>query len=160
MHPQQLRELLKIWFNERLRIDAWTPNLPKAVLNASRPPSVGVADTASELDVGADPDITNPTAVCAITYQFIYRFPGELKYEQIGVGKAEKLLLSLLHQLQLAPMRGLHKDIRRIRATGSLLATKPTQENTYWALVFEIRTNTVFDVYPHDLIVSAPEFQA
>ena len=144
MLPSELRNTLKNWLSEHLRIDRWGLNSPESVKDPRSPPSSGLDGNTSGYSiveiVGAG-ETSSYLLQTEIPIQVEYRFDSSHSYTAIPRSQAEDKLACILLNLQ-AHQTCLSPDIESIEGTGNVLLNE--QNKSEWLLSFVFQFNVKF----------------
>lgn len=144
MKPSIIRERLKQWLNQQLRIDRWGLNSPESVKNMRAPPSSGFDGKASGysiLETIGSGEASNYLLETSIPFQIIYRFDSGWNYTQIPRAEAEDALTAILLQIQVH-QGCISPDINAIESQGTVTVNE--QAKSDWILTFEIEFKIQF----------------
>lgn len=138
MTPEKLRETLKKWLKSRLRIDSFSLNPPKSILNHEQPPSAGLDLQASNFKIATKEGRGMSSFLViegTLPFQIAYRFSKDCKYTDIPRGKAESVLCSLMATLNDSP-ECVQPDIISINPSGEVVVVE--QEKGDWILAISL----------------------
>lgn len=138
MTPEKLRSTLKKWLETRIRIDTFSLNNPKSVLNNEQPPSAALDLQAGNFQIvnrdgkGMSASLTIETT---LPFQICYRFNKDYRYTDIPRGKAESILCSLMASLSDSP-ECVTPDLLSINPSGEV--TVREEEKSDWMLIISL----------------------
>lgn len=144
MLPSELRNVLKTWLSQHLRIDRWGLNSPESIKDVRSPPSSGLDLNGSgysilqTLGVG---ETSSHLLQVEIPIQVEYRLDNSHSYTAIPRGEAENELICILLRLQ-AHYNCLSPDIESIETTGNILVNEENKSD--WLISFVFQFNVKF----------------
>ena len=144
MKPSLVREKLKQFLSQQLRVDRWGLNSPESVKNMRAPPSSafdGKALGFSILETVGVGEASSYLLETTIPFQIIYRFDSGWNYTQIPRAEAEDALTSILLQIQVH-QGCFSPDIYSIECQGNITVNE--QSKSDWILTFEIEFKIQF----------------
>lgn len=158
MTPEQVRIALQNWLSARVSISAWTTNLPPSIANSNRPIGVAVSDAAELIEFqGGEIDPQCPVVTVTFPIEIVFRFSKDLKYGELPISEAERVLISLIHQLS-ERSHTVDSDIKSISCTGRVVAAKPGQQNQFWAILMQLSPKVQFRIESTELKIGESVF--
>lgn len=137
----QVRQRLKSFIAQYLRIDEWGIDMPQNISDPRHPPSIALDEPAKLDETGYfDAGLGTPTPVTVTVtfpFQILYRFPSVYRYDQLPRGELEAKVLevrSLLRQHLLCDLDDVEPET--FKSTGSVAIAR--QENKDWIAVCKL----------------------
>lgn len=137
--PAELRESLKTFLAEHIRIDEWSIDLPASVENPAKPPSTGLDEPAKfETDKGFLAESAPINIPATFGFQILYRFRSELKYRQLPRGVLESKLVWIRTLFRLCASCDISEEIDPATIQTSSSVAVARQQNKEWIVVCKL----------------------